>query len=86
MRNNLKSPLTVEEIVPIVRSAITNYETLFLTKYPFEKLDFVMCPEFKYGGMENVGCITYSESHFVKRQRENLADEVYFNVIVHHEM
>lgn len=86
MRNNLKSPLTVEEIVPIMRAAISNYEKLFQIKYPFEKLDFVMCPEFKYGGMENVGCITYSESHFVRRQRENLADEVYFNVIIHHEM
>ncbi len=50
-----------------MRAAISNYEKLFQIKYPFEKLDFVMCPEFKYGGMENVGCITYSESHFVRR-------------------
>lgn len=65
MRNNLKSPLTVEEVSIIVKQAISNYENLFGIKYPFAKLDFVMCPEFKYGGMENVGCICYSENHFV---------------------
>jgi aminopeptidase N len=67
MRNNLKSPLTVEEVSVIYRQAISNYEKLFGIPYPFEKLDFVMCPEFKYGGMENVGCICFSESHFVKK-------------------
>ena len=86
MRNNLKSPLSVEEVSIMVKQAISNYETLFGIKYPFAKLDFVMCPEFKYGGMENVGCICYSENHFVKKQRENLAEEVYLNIIIHHEM
>jgi len=45
-----------------------------------------MCPEFKYGGMENVGCITFGETYFTKSQRQNLADEVYLNITVHHEV
>ena len=66
MRPNLKSPLPIEEIAEISYRAIKNYESLFECPYPFEKLDIVMCPEFKYGGMENVGCITFSENSFCK--------------------
>ena len=45
-----------------------------------------MCPEFKYGGMENVGCICYGETYFTQKQKENLADELYLNIIIHHEI
>ena len=67
MRNNLKYPLSVEEVGEIATQAVKNFEELFNYKYPFEKLDLVMCPEFKYGGMENVGCITFSENNFCKK-------------------
>jgi aminopeptidase N len=86
MRNNLKSPLSVEEVSIISKKAVRNFEKLFGIKYPFEKLDLVMCPEFKYGGMENVGCICFGETYFSKSQRENMADETYLNIIIHHEM
>lgn len=29
--------------------------------YPYAKLDSVICPEYNFGAMENVGCITYTE-------------------------
>ena len=41
-----------------------------------------MCPEFKYGGMENVGCITYAETYLCRNQKMSLAEEVFFNIIV----
>jgi aminopeptidase N len=69
MRRNLKSPLPVHEVTSIARNAISNYEKLFAIKYPFKKLDLVMCPEFKYGGMENVGCICYSETYLCEGQK-----------------
>ncbi len=78
--------MEISDVVPIAKSAITNFQNLFGFKYPFEKLDLVMCPEFKYGGMENVGCICYSESHFIKHANQSLTDKVYLNVIIHHEM
>lgn len=86
MRRNLKSPLNVDEVADIANKAVRNFENLFDFKYPFEKLDLVMCPEFKYGGMENVGCICFSENTFQKKQRESLADEMYLNIVIHHEM
>lgn len=67
MRNNLKNPLLIEEVAVMAKSAVKNYERLFDMKYPFEKLDLVMCPEFKYGGMENVGCICYGETYLCKK-------------------
>ena len=86
MRNNLKSPLTLDEVAAIATNAVRNFESLFAVKYPFEKLDMVMCPDFKYGGMENVGCICFSEINFQKKQLSNRADEIYLNIIIHHEM
>jgi aminopeptidase N len=53
-------------VAVIAKRAVKNFESLFSFKYPFEKLDLIMCPEFKYGGMENVGCICFSEINFQK--------------------
>ena len=86
MRNNLKAPLSYEQVAKIAKEAIINFERLFELKYPFDKLDIVMCPEFKYGGMENVACICFGETYLSARMLENLADEVYMKVIIHHEM
>lgn len=35
-------------------------------KYPYDKLDQVICPEYNWGAMENVGCITYTEYYLFK--------------------
>ena len=29
--------------------------------YPYDKIDHVISPEYNFGAMENVGCITYTE-------------------------
>jgi len=34
--------------------------------YPYGKLDQVFCPEYNWGAMENVGCITYTEHYLPK--------------------
>jgi aminopeptidase N len=74
------------EVIQVAKQAIRNYEYLFKQKYPFSKLDHVMCPEFKYGGMENVGCIEYSEVHLRQKVDKSLSDRCYFSIIISHEM
>jgi len=44
------------------------YSEFFGVNYPFNKYDQVYVPEFKFGAMENVGCVTYRDE-FVFRDR-----------------
>ena len=81
MRNNVYA-LKSEFIFSIANKTIRNYESLFKVKFPFTKLDYVMCPEFKYGGMENVGCITYAENYMCRKQQMSFAEELYLNIII----
>ena len=46
----------------ITKTTIAFYQKSFGQKYPFSKIDHVFCPDYKYGAMENVGCITYTDS------------------------
>ena len=46
----------VLEQTPII---VKRLEEWFGSDYPFRKLDFVGVPEFAFGGMENVGLVTY---------------------------
>ncbi|HLE38282.1 MAG TPA: aminopeptidase N [Acidimicrobiia bacterium] len=41
---------------------IDHFTDLFGEPYPFDKSDHVFVPEFNWGGMENVGNITYTDS------------------------
>jgi aminopeptidase N len=51
-----------------VEKTIKFYENeLFGMKYPFEKLDHVICPDVRYSAMESAGCITYSELSFTSK-------------------
>ena len=51
-----------ELVFCVAKQTINFYQQTFGIRYPFSKLDHVMCPDFKHGAMENVACITYSET------------------------
>jgi aminopeptidase N len=53
--------LNHEGIFEATATGMNFYKDLFGTPYPFSKYDQVFVPEFNEGGMENVGCVTYSE-------------------------
>lgn len=36
--------------------------------YPYSKMDHIICPEYNWGAMENVGCITYTENILFKSE------------------
>ena len=38
------------------------YSDFFGFNYPYEKYDQIFCPEFKFGAMENVGTVTFTEN------------------------
>ena len=48
--------------------AMTYYEKFFGYKFPFEKYDIVMCTEYNWGAMENVGVVTFTD-FYVRKSR-----------------
>lgn len=62
VRKSLVDNLRHELIFGITKTTLDFYQKSFGQRYPFSKVDHVMCPDYKYGAMENVGCITYSDS------------------------
>ena len=46
-----------------VVTGIKWYTEFFGTPFPWDKYDQIFCPEFKYGAMENVGAVTFSEGY-----------------------
>ena len=53
------------------------------TPYPYSKVDAVICPEYNFGAMENVGCITYTESILFKTTPSRRQIVWMQNVIMH---
>jgi aminopeptidase N len=61
------------------------YNEFFNLPYPFEKYDQVFVPEFNFGAMENVGCVTYQENYVFRDppSRNNLLG---LAIVMLHEM
>jgi aminopeptidase N len=45
-----------------------------------------MCPDYKYGAMENVGCITYSDSRICASKNMSTVDLTWTVVVIQHEL
>ena len=57
-----KAPyLDAEEMFRVTDIGIKYYEQFFGTKFPFDKYDQIFVPEFRIGGMENVGAVSFND-------------------------
>lgn len=52
----------------ITKTTIAFYEKNFGQRFPFSKVDHIFCPDYKYGAMENVGCITYTDAIMCRKE------------------
>jgi puromycin-sensitive aminopeptidase len=71
----------------VARHSLEYFSDYFGIAYPGEKLDLVAIPDFAYGAMENLGCVTFRETallvdpqHASRVELERVAD------VVHHEI
>ena len=67
-RRSLQENVRDEMIFGITKTTLAFYQKHFGQRYPFSKVDHVMCPDYKYGAMENVGCITYGDNFMCKKE------------------
>lgn len=82
VRKSLEKNLKHELIFGITKTTIDYYQKNFGQRYPFSKVDHVMCPDYKYGAMENVGCITYSDSIMCSSAHMTVPQLTFFTVVV----
>ena len=67
-RKTREDHIDVDTMTECVYQGIRFYEEFFGHPFPFNKYDYIFCPEYKFGAMENVGAITFAESFlFYKR-------------------
>ena len=62
-RQSLAKYCTPERIFRWTVNGFLFYTRFFGVDYPFGKYDQVYAPEFKFGAMENVGCVTYRDDY-----------------------
>lgn len=86
VRKSLVKNLKDQLIFGITKTTIDYYQKTFGQRYPFTKVDHVMCPDYKYGAMENVGCITYSDDIMCSSQHMSIPQLTFFCVVIQHEL
>jgi aminopeptidase N len=81
--------LDPRNITVLVEKTIKFYEEeLFGCKFPFEKLDHVLCPDVRYAAMESAGCITYAEVSYTNKKADEMgtSERISMNMIIQHEL
>ena len=74
--------MRADMVFGVTKITIEFYQKNFGARYPFSKLDHVMCPDYKFGAMENVGCITYSDSKFFHSKNLSVPDLTWVVVVI----
>ncbi|CAN5402169.1 hypothetical protein BH10ACT1_BH10ACT1_42850 [soil metagenome] len=67
--------------------ALRHFEDYFGLPYPADKLDLVAVPDFAFGAMENLGCVTFRETALlVDPARATQAELQRVADVIHHEI
>ncbi|HEY3503900.1 MAG TPA: aminopeptidase N [Actinocatenispora sp.] len=83
-RKSLAEHLDADDILTITKQGFDFYHEQFGMRYPLGKYDQLLVPEYNAGAMENFGCITISEEHYLFRsQVTDFEYEQRANTILH---
>ena len=83
-RASMAEHLDPEDIFELTKQGFDFYHQQFGFRYPLPKYDQVFVPEYNAGAMENFGCVTIAEDHYVFRSTVTEAEyEQRANTILH---
>lgn len=85
-RQSLKEYCYAEKMFKILQHGIVFYENYFGFKFPFNKYDQIFVPEFNFVACENVGLVTFDDEKFCFKTPPIKKEEVYFAIIILHEL
>ena len=80
-RKSLAKYMDPDELFAITKAGFDFFQEQFGYPYMTKSYDQVFCPEYKFGAMENLGCVTYSErmiyrSKVTEAERERRAEVI----------
>ena len=84
-RKSLAKHMDPDNIFAITKEAMATLVDYFDYPYPYDKYDQVFVPEFNFGAMENVGCVTFSE-HYIFRNKKLYSEHLNRANTITHEM
>ena len=80
----MKRYLDADDLFLITKQGFDFFHEQFGVRYPLPKYDQLWVPDFNAGAMENFGCVTHAESHYIFRsQVTNFEYEQRANTILH---
>jgi aminopeptidase N len=83
-RASMAPYLDVDDLHTVTTQGFDFYHANFGIRYPLPKYDQVWVPDFNAGAMENFGCVTHSEAHYLFRsQVTDFEYEQRANTILH---
>ncbi|QOC90729.1 aminopeptidase N [Micromonospora craniellae] len=83
-RASMAQYLDAEDLNLITQQGFDFFHEQFGVRYPLPKYDQVWVPDFNAGAMENFGCVTHAESHYLFRsQVTDFEYEQRANTILH---
>eukprot|EP00826_Nyctotherus_ovalis_P035906 TRINITY_DN3129_c0_g3_i1.p1 TRINITY_DN3129_c0_g3~~TRINITY_DN3129_c0_g3_i1.p1 ORF type:complete len:563 (-),score=125.85 TRINITY_DN3129_c0_g3_i1:905-2593(-) len=71
------------EFFRVTKKGIQYYQSVFGFPFPFNKYDQIYVPESNWGGMENVGAVTYTENVIIKEGATQQQLTSYANIMLH---
>ncbi|MAJ45158.1 MAG: aminopeptidase N [Candidatus Marinimicrobia bacterium] len=84
-RKSLAHHLDPGNLFEITKESFYFLENYFDIPYPYGKYDQIFVPEFNFGAMENVGCVTFTEN-YIFRARKLYKDYLNRANTIFHEM
>lgn len=82
-RKSLAKYVDPDELFELTKAGFDFYQDLFDYPYMTKSYDQVFCPEYKFGAMENLGCVTYSERMIYRSKVTEAEREARAEVILH---
>ena len=82
-RQSMAAHLDSEDLFTITHQGLDFYEEQFAMPYPFGKYDQLFVPEFNWGAVENVACVTFRDEFLFRSRQPASAYATRANVVLH---
>ena len=84
-RKSLAKYMDADELFDVTKAGFDFFHEQFAFRYMTDSYDQIFCPEYKFGAMENLGCVTYSE-RMIFRSKVTEAEREHRAEVILHEM
>ena len=84
-RKSLAKHLDPKNLFEMTKESFQFLENYFDIPYPYKKYDQIFVPEFNFGAMENVACVTFTE-HYIFRSKQLYSEYLSRSNTIFHEM